>query len=147
MASGADPNADVPEHVPADAFDLPVSHMLGDEKTLANNRATDAVSAAKQKLAEQTGAEPDALKLLLVVDGDPPTQIDLDIETRTLGEYGVGRDSKLMWQAQNPADAKQRRDDREAERLRASARPRRSVCVPRRPSTRRRSDRPRAGCA
>ena len=65
--------------------------------------------------AQLTGTEADALRLVLVDEGNPPKQIDLEIETRTLEEYGVGRGSKLMWQAQNPADAKQRRDVREAE--------------------------------
>eukprot|EP01046_Picozoa_sp_COSAG06_P041368 COSAG06_NODE_5127_length_3699_cov_22.423611_1_plen_497_part_00 len=112
--------AEVHEHeTPETTFDLPISDMFGNGKILANNRTNDAVSTAKQKLAKQTGTEPDAVKLLLLVDGDPPTQIDLEIETRTLGEYGVGPGSRLRWQAQVPADAKARREEREAERLRA----------------------------
>ena len=112
--------AEVHEHeTPETSFDLPISDMFGNGKILANNRTNDAVSTAKQKLAKQTGTEPDAVKLLLLVDGDPPTQIDLEIETRTLGEYGVGPGSRLRWQAQVPADAKARREEREAERLRA----------------------------
>jgi hypothetical protein len=94
--------------------------MFANAKLLANVRTSDAVGELKTKLESLTGTEADALRVVLV-DGDPPTQTNLEIETRTLEEYGVGRGSKLMWQAQDPADAKQRRDDREAERLRVLA--------------------------
>jgi hypothetical protein len=109
------------------AFDLPISHMLGDTKVVANIRTSDTVSTVKQKLAAQLpGTEPDALKVLLTVKavkGDL-AQVDLEIETRTLEEYGVGRGSELMWQAQDPANAKARQEERkvaaEAERVRVA---------------------------
>jgi hypothetical protein len=113
--------AQVPESIPPDAFDLPISDMFANAKLLANVRTSDAVGELKAKLAALTGTEADALRLVLVDDSsDTPKQIDLEIETRTLDEYGVGRGSNLMWQAQDAADAKQRRDDREAERLRVA---------------------------
>jgi hypothetical protein len=115
--------AQVPESIPPEAFDLPISDMFANAKLLANVRTSDAVWELKTKLeALLCGtAEADALRLVLIDDSsDPPKQIDLEIETRTLEEYGVERGSKLMWQAQDPAGAKQRRDDREAERLRVA---------------------------
>lgn len=113
------------EGIPGAAFDLSISEILGgNEKVLANVRTSDAVGVLKKKLEALTGTEADALRIILVVDGG--TQVALDIETQSLEEYGVKRSSRLMWQPQNPADAKQRRVDREAvvaeaERLRAEA--------------------------
>jgi hypothetical protein len=112
--------AQVPETIPPDSFDLLISDMFANTKLLANVRTSDAVGELKTKLGLlHCGPEADALRVVLVDDSsDPPKQIDLEIEMRTLEEYGVGRNSKLMWQAQDPADAKQRRDAREEERLR-----------------------------
>eukprot|EP01043_Picozoa_sp_COSAG02_P100620 COSAG02_NODE_36701_length_451_cov_1.556818_1_plen_79_part_01 len=73
----------MPEQVPEEAFDQPISDMLGNLKVLPNVRTTDAVWAVKLKLAAETGVEPDALKVLLTLEGDLPTQIDLEIETRS----------------------------------------------------------------
>ena len=143
--------AQVPEGAPPEAFDLPISDMFANAKTLANVRTSDAVGELKTKLAEQltAGTEADALRVVLVEGGDPPKQTDLEIETRTLEEYGVERGSKLMWQPQDPAAAHRPRSSGGTIGRRSGCvlrrRPRRSGCVRRRPSTRRSSARPGAG--
>ena len=86
----------VPESIPPEGFDLLISDMFANAKLLANVRTCDAVGELKTKLAEllTAGTEADALRVVLVDDSsDPPTQTDLEIETRTLHEYSVGRGS------------------------------------------------------
>ena len=47
--------AQVPESIPPDAFDLPISDMFANTKLLANVRTSDAVGELKTKLESLTG--------------------------------------------------------------------------------------------
>ena len=64
----------MPEDEPTEAFDLPISHMVGDTTVLVNNRTSDAISVVKQKLAAQLPnhmAQLNVSALRVELDNDP----------------------------------------------------------------------------
>ena len=99
-----------PEPEPEALMPLTFSDITGNEIHITAGQ-NDTIAYVKKKVEDQTGMEPDEQLLLL---GDPPAQTILEVESQTLAECGISSGSKLMIQAQDPAQAAARRAQREA---------------------------------